>query len=90
MQDASEGKARILAGMVERRTAGWQPSCSCPVLEPVPCTVLDPFGGAGTTGLVADRLGRDAVLLELNPDYVSMAQARIATDGGMFAQVAAL
>lgn len=32
-------------------------------------TVLDPFGGAGTTGLVADRLGRDAVLIELNPEY---------------------
>jgi len=31
--------------------------------------VLDPFGGAGTVGLVADRLGRDAVLCELNPEY---------------------
>lgn len=42
--------------------------------------VLDPFGGAGTTGLVADRLGRDAILLELNPEYAAMAEARIATD----------
>ena len=32
--------------------------------------VLDPFGGAGTTGLVADRLGRDAILIELNPEDV--------------------
>ncbi|HEY1188793.1 MAG TPA: site-specific DNA-methyltransferase, partial [Gemmata sp.] len=31
--------------------------------------VLDPFGGSGTTGMVADRLGRDAVLVELNPEY---------------------
>lgn len=43
-------------------------------------TVLDPFGGAGTTGLVADRLGRDAVLIELNPEYAAMAERRIAED----------
>jgi DNA modification methylase len=50
--------------------------------------VLDPFGGAGTTGLVADRLGRDAMLLELNPEYAAMARRRIADDAGMFAEVA--
>jgi DNA modification methylase len=42
--------------------------------------VLDPFGGAGTTGLVAQRHGRDAILCELNPEYVAMAEARIAAD----------
>ena len=51
-------------------------------------TVLDPFGGAGTTGLVADRLGRNAVLMELNPEYAAMARRRIEGDAGMFAQVA--
>ncbi len=40
-------------------------------------TVLDPFGGAGTTGLVAQRHGRDAVLLEIKPEYAAMAEARI-------------
>lgn len=40
-------------------------------------TVLDPFGGAGTTGLVATQAGRDAVLCEINPEYVEMARARI-------------
>ena len=45
-------------------------------------TVLDPFGGAGTTGLVADRLQRNAVLIELNPQYASMASKRVATDRG--------
>lgn len=40
--------------------------------------VLDPFGGAGTTGLVADRLGRDAILIELNPDYAEIARERLA------------
>lgn len=50
-------------------------------------TVLDPFGGAGTVGLVADRLGRDAILIELNPEYADIAQRRIQGDAGMFAQV---
>ncbi len=39
--------------------------------------VLDPFGGAGTTGLVAARLGRRATLIELNPEYAEMARRRI-------------
>lgn len=50
-------------------------------------TVLDPFGGAGTTGMVADRLGRNAVLIELNPEYADMAERRINADAGMFASV---
>lgn len=44
---------------------------------PVGGVVLDPFGGAGTTGLVADQLGRDAILIELNPEYAEMADRRI-------------
>lgn len=52
-------------------------------------TILDPFGGAGTTGLVADRLGRDAILCELNPEYAAMAQRRIAGDAPLFAEVSA-
>jgi DNA modification methylase len=51
--------------------------------------VLDPFGGAGTTGLVADRLGRDATLIELNPEYAKMAEYRIIDDAPLFARVAA-
>jgi DNA modification methylase len=52
-------------------------------------TVLDPFGGAGTTGLAADRLNRDAVLIELNPDYAALAKARVTDDCPMFAEVVA-
>ena len=48
----------------------------------------DPFGGAGTTGLVADRLQRNAVLIELNPDYAQMAEQRIRGDAPLFAEVA--
>jgi DNA modification methylase len=40
--------------------------------------ILDPFGGAGTTGAAAAELGRDAILIELNPDYAAIAEARIA------------
>ena len=40
-------------------------------------TVLDPFFGAGTTGLVAMRLGREFIGIELNPDYCEMARKRI-------------
>jgi len=47
--------------------------------------VLDPFGGAGTTGLVADRLGRDCTLIELNQNYVELARSRIANDAPLFA-----
>jgi DNA modification methylase len=51
-------------------------------------TVLDPFGGAGTTGLVADRLGRSAILCELNPEYARLARERIAGDAPLLAGVA--
>jgi len=39
--------------------------------------VLDPFGGAGTTALAAKNLGRQAILIELNPDYADIAAARL-------------
>ncbi len=50
-------------------------------------TILDPFGGAGTTGLVADRLNRSAILIELNPKYAQMAERRIHADAPLFADV---
>jgi DNA modification methylase len=54
---------------------------------PIGGTVLDPFAGAGTTGMVADRLQRDALLIELNADYTAMMERRIRDDAGMFAEV---
>jgi DNA modification methylase len=48
---------------------------------------LDLFGGAGTTGLVADRLGRDAILIELSLKYVAMSRRRIYGESPMFAEV---
>ena len=51
-------------------------------------TILDPFGGAGTTGLVADRLQRSAILIELNPSYAGIAERRILGDAPLFGEVA--
>ena len=50
-------------------------------------TVLDPFGGAGTVGLVADRLQRNAILIELNPQYAEMAEQRIRGEAPLLAEV---
>lgn len=41
--------------------------------------VLDPFGGSGTTGLVADKFGVDATLIELNPGYCDLIRSRLAS-----------
>jgi DNA modification methylase len=96
-----KGRTRSSDTMIEpptSKTIGWSPSCSCRYGNNyddgfefliTPCTVLDLFGGAGTTGLVADRLGRNAILIELNPQYAEMAERRLRDDAGMFAMVAA-
>ena len=58
--------------------AGWiteAPPCTHPIEEAG--TVLDPFGGSGTTALVALEEGRNAVLCELNPDYIALAHKRL-------------
>ena len=83
------GNTKNVCGNSYKRgvTLGWQPSCDC-AAGVVPSTVLDPFGGSGTVGLVADRLGRDAILIELNPDYAEMARRRIQGDAPLFAEVA--
>jgi hypothetical protein len=70
---------------VATTTTGWAPSCAC-AADVVPAVVLDPFGGAGTTALVADRLQRDAILIELNPDYTRMAMDRCRDDAPLFAE----
>lgn len=56
---------------------GWVPTCKHAGAPVIPSIVLDPFGGSGTTGLVAQRLGRRSVLVELNPEYVLMAKRRV-------------
>lgn len=62
------------------KTLGFRPACTCNA-PTIPCTVLDPFGGSGTTGEVAQRLGRDAILIELNPDYLPLIDQRTRQSG---------
>ena len=88
--DLGRGQQKDADGMESyaRETTGWEPTCDCEDAgEPVPCKVLDPFGGAGTAAMVADRLGRDAVLVELNKEYAEMARDRILADCPMFSSV---
>jgi adenine-specific DNA methylase len=67
---------------VSVKTTGWEATCEHG-RDSVPCKVLDPFAGAGTVGLVCERLGRDFIGCELNPAYVEMAKARIANRNGL-------
>lgn len=70
----------------ETSTIGWEPTCPCSG-NVVAAFVLDPFGGAGTTGMVADRLQRNAILIELNPKNVDMARDRIKSDAPLLTEV---
>lgn len=51
-------------------------------------TVLDLFAGSGTVGVTANRLGRDAILIEINPDYADMARSRIRNDAPLLNEAA--
>ncbi|MBU2167542.1 MAG: site-specific DNA-methyltransferase [Alphaproteobacteria bacterium] len=55
-------------GAPTSRTIGWHPACECGG-DPVPCTVLDPFMGAGTVAVVAEQLGRNWLGIELSQAY---------------------
>jgi DNA modification methylase len=55
---------------------GWEPTCKCKS-EVVPCTVLDPFSGAGTTGLVSLKSWRNYIGIELNEQYVRLSRDRL-------------
>ena len=67
----------------ERLTTGWQRTCDCTTDERVPATVLDPFSGAATTAIVAKKLGRRAIGIDLSTDYCRMAVKRIEAQSAM-------
>jgi DNA modification methylase len=69
---------------LKTETIGWQPACNCEGGGIVPCVVLDPFSGAGTTMLVTRKLGRSGIGIELNPAYIKIATKRLKKELGMF------
>jgi len=66
----------IQRSLAEHQTLGWT-SCQCNAGWR-PGVTLDPFGGSGTTGMVAKKLGRDYIIIDANPGYCKMARKRIA------------
>lgn len=68
-------------------TLGWQPTCTCGCTDVVPCLVLDPFCGSGTTLAVALKHGRRGLGLELNESYITLAHKRIASTQPMLFEV---
>lgn len=69
-------EGREFQRVVASTTVGWRPACACPPSAPVPCRVLDPFGGSGTTAAVAAVLGRVGTICEPNGSYRELLPAR--------------
>lgn len=59
-----------------RKVLGHRPTCDCGALS-VPATVLDPFSGSGTTNLVAQKLGRCSIGIDLSEAYLDLARRRL-------------
>ena len=70
---------------ITRTTTGWKPTCDHDA-SVQPATVIDPFCGSGTTGVVALRHNRSFIGIELNPEYVELARQRIIGDAPMLNQ----
>jgi DNA modification methylase len=87
VQDASDVKRRILEGMIEHKTVGWKQTCKCKNPTIVPAVVLDPFGGSGTTALVAHNLDRDSISIELNPQYCDLQEKRLRDAADLFIEI---
>lgn len=89
---AAEQNAKVGTGerTTTTTTTGWQPTCKCRLATDlqvpgvVPSVILDPFSGSGTTFMVAKKLNRSAIGIELNPGYVVMAERRLKKELGMF------
>lgn len=71
-----KGNRDPLRHVTKTEAIGWALDCPCGAVRK-PCTVLDPFAGSGTTGMVARRMGRASVLIELNEKYLPLIHARI-------------
>ena len=79
-QVSADGERAQKGERYEKQFTGWEPTCACAAGDPVPCKVFDPYAGVGTTGVAAIKLGRDAVLIELNAHYAEIAKERLASE----------
>lgn len=78
---ARDGGNRTQHGEITlKRSIGFRPTCKCNA-NTQPGTVLDPFGGSGTTGEVAEANGRNSILIELSTAYCDLAKKRTAQMG---------
>lgn len=75
----------------ESKTLGWRPTCGCVSIKTIetgdcvpPATILDCFAGSGTSLLVARKLGRHSVGIELSAQYADMARKRLADYAPLF------
>jgi site-specific DNA-methyltransferase (adenine-specific) len=84
-----EGLHSVRAAVAAVKASRQLPGGQAPAARPVPCgckaltrpgLVLDPFAGSGTTLRVARRLGRDALGIELNPEFARLARERAGFD----------
>lgn len=62
------------------RFVEWVRGCECQMGEFAPCTVLDPYSGAGSVGVAAVGLGRRYIGIEINAAYIEQARARLETE----------
>lgn len=93
--DGMKGKRMALAREANRarghgdhfpnpETVGWRTTCEHAIMKPVPATVLDPFCGSGTTGVVALRHNRRFIGIEIKADDVEQAEERIVGEAPLF------
>lgn len=88
--DNDQGSNRVKDGHMpgyynDYTTTGWKPTCHCKDAVVIPDVVLDPFSGAGTTALVAKKLHRNFIGIELNEMYVKkISIPRLKSELGFF------
>jgi DNA modification methylase len=79
-EQRQHGKHLKLGPVVEIQTVGWCPSCKCAESKGLArCLILDPFAGAGTVLAMSAHLGRDYLGIELNEQYLRLAEQNILT-----------
>ena len=72
---SGRSKGELEIPVMESVTVGWKPTCSHSD-KPVPAIALDPFGGSGTTAMVANQLGRTGLSFDLSWEYLLLAKER--------------